>query len=87
MYEKLVFSHVNQFSVLCAFYLSFLQKDCGSFSSTKSSDMITRYSVGHYLYIYIYIYIITFLKNMAGINYLDNKPVENVKLGSFKGQS
>ena len=30
--------------------------------------------------------IITFLKNMAGINYFDNKPVENVKLGSFKGQ-
>lgn len=39
------------------------------------------------VYIHIYIYIITFLKNMAGINYLDNKPVENVKLGSFKGQS
>ena len=39
-----------------------------------------------YIYIYIYIYLITFLKNMAGINYFDNKPVENVRLGSFKGQ-
>ena len=39
-----------------------------------------------YVYVCIYIYIITFLKNMAGINYFDNKPVENVRLGSFKGQ-
>ena len=32
-------------------------------------------------------YIITaFLKTMASINYFDNKPVENVKLGSVKGQ-
>lgn len=32
-------------------------------------------------------YIITaFLKTMVGINYFDDRPAENVELGSVKGQ-
>lgn len=30
--------------------------------------------------------IVAVLKTMAGINYFDNRPIENVKLGSVKGQ-
>lgn len=82
MHKKLVFSNVNQFLffVLCAFHLSF-KKWLFSQHQVMVHDYKTFCKDVNCVYI-----ITAFLKTMVGINYFDNRPAENVKLGSVKVQ-